>query len=56
MWARSKETSPRPKGRPGKHWYANDNRNMWIGSAVGMLLQLGMTATRTTRVPENKDR
>ena len=45
----------RPKGRPGKRWYANDNRNMWIGYAVGMLLHLGMTATRTTRAPENKD-
>ena len=46
------EELPRPRGRPGKHWYANDNRNMWIGYAVSMLAQLGMTATRTTRVPE----
>ena len=44
----------RPRGRPGKHWYANDNRNMWIGYAVSMLTQLGMTATRTTRVPETR--
>ena len=46
---------PRPKGRPGKRWDANDNRNMWIGHAVSTLTQLGMTATRTTRAPENKD-
>ena len=44
----------RPRGSPGKCWYANDNRNMWIGYAVGMLLHLGMTATRTTRVPETR--
>ena len=44
----------RPKGRPGKPRYANDNRNMWIGHAVSMLLHLGMTATRTTRVPETR--
>ena len=45
----------RPRGRPGKRWDANDNRNMWIGYAVSILTQLGMTATRTTRAPENKE-
>ena len=43
-------TRTRPKGKPGKPWYANENRDMWIGYAVTMLLHLGMNEKRNTYV------
>ena len=41
----------KPKVPPGKHWYANNSRDMWICYAVELLVELGMPATRNAASP-----
>ena len=36
----------KPKRKPGKSWYANASRDMWIAYSVGILSILGMAPTR----------
>ena len=35
-----------PKQKPGRSWYANASRDMWIAYSVGILSFLGMSPTR----------